>query len=454
MRPMPIETFLTLLQLKDKPKNLIPTFVTGAAIDSRNVLPGNVFFALKGAKTDGHLYLKEVFQKGAAFAVVQKDFTGDEYPGKLIYVDDTLKALQDAARSFISQSKAQIVAITGSLGKTTTKGFIYTLLQSKYKVATTAQNQNSQAGLALSILNQIQGDEEWLVLEMGMTEKGQIEKLIHIAPPDIAVITTLALVHAINFEGIEEIAKSKAEIFLHPKTRLGIINADSPCVDILEKSGTCEKRLYSPKGNEEAYWSLQVHEKMLEIIEDGKKTFIEKINFPGPHLYLNLLAAISCARACGVEFERINAALSKLTLPERRMEFLDIKGIHFINDCYNAAEISVKAALDVLTLRKCSGRKIAVLGHMAELGKYSEECHKRVGEYAIDRADLIVGFGKDCVPLVDVVKSAKKKVHYFVEFEDLISFLQDEINPGDAVLVKGSRGLQLERVVARFGENT
>lgn len=422
---------------------------TQVAVDSRNVKPGDAFFALKGAKTDGHHFLEEVRKKGALFAVVKDDFQGESFGLELIRVKDPLVSLQEAAKKFISESKAKIIAVTGSLGKTTTKGFIYQILKSKYKAYTTSGNKNSQIGLALAILNETEGDEDFLVLEMAMTQAHQIERLTEIAPPHMALITSIALVHAENFESIEDIARAKAEVFCRPKTELVIINKDTACSDFLLKQANAKKKTYS-MNDQSANRMLVLEDNKFFVIEEGKKHELGVKELPAAHVYQNLLGAISVARECGLSFAEIAQALPALTLPERRLQEVHKKGIVFINDSYNAAENSIRGALDAVIKRNHQGRKIAVLGNMPELGKFSEECHKRVGEHALLAVEKLYCFGAPCKPAVDVWKEAKRDVEWFLKFEELFEKLKADLQEGDLVLVKGARMLALERVVELF----
>lgn len=216
--------------------------VRGVAVDSRQIKPGDLFFALPGAKADGHTFLEEAAKKGAAGAVVHHSYNGADFGLPLIKSDDVLQTLQELARKKVESARPRIVGITGSLGKTTTKEFVTTLLKAKYRVAASPGNSNSQIGLPLAILNHSGEGDEILVLEMGMTHPGEIHKLVSIAPPEVAVVTKVALVHACNFESIEEIAHAKGEIFSHPLTKMGIYNKESDFGGMLSGSGKCAKR--------------------------------------------------------------------------------------------------------------------------------------------------------------------------------------------------------------------
>ena len=192
--------------------------------DSRKLTPNSLFFALKGEKTDGHQFLQEAAQKKVAGAIVSKEFKGEEFGLHLIRVDDVLKSLHQLAKEALSQRELSIIGVTGFVGKTTSKEFIATLLQGKFKVGKTVGNSNSQAGMPTSILN-LEGGKEVLVVEMGMSYPGEIERLVDIAPPDMVLISRIAFSHAENFpDGLAGIAQAKGEILSHPKTRLAIVS--------------------------------------------------------------------------------------------------------------------------------------------------------------------------------------------------------------------------------------
>jgi UDP-N-acetylmuramoyl-tripeptide--D-alanyl-D-alanine ligase len=335
------------------------------------------------------------------------------------------------------------------LGKTTTKWFLYQLLKTKYKTATTSGSKNSQIGLALAIINESDGDEEYLVLEMGMSQKGQLSTLVQIAPPDIAVVTTLALVHAENFTTIEKIAEAKSEIMLHPSTRLALIHRDTVCYDILTNAGCCAKESYSLI-DATASWRLEISESALHFFEKGEYFSLPHIDFPAPHLYNNLLVAIAVARHAGMQIEEIARVIPTLTLPEKRLQMVEKRGVCFINDSYNASELSMRAALDVLDRKQSEGRKIAILGHMRELGTFSEACHRNVGQHALPIVDALFCFGEHCGPLVEEWRRAGRPVTWYLQFEELLDAVIAIVKEGDLVLVKGARSLELERIVQLF----
>ncbi len=417
--------------------------------DSRLVKEGDVFFALPGDRVDGHTFLQDVAAKHAAAAVVHASYQGPNYGLSLIKSIDVLDSLQNLAKSVIDERKSRIVAITGSVGKTTTKDFITTLLRQKFKTACNPGTSNSQVGLPLTILNHTSPDAEIVVLEMGMTHPGNIKKLLAIAPPEISLITTVQLVHAVNFNSIDEIASAKAEILTHSTTHLGIIPLDIPNFNAIAKVGKCSKQTFSTQDSKADYY-LQTVGETISIIHKNERHELGQLNVPGTHYRLNFLAATAVARSFDVSWEQIRQAMPLLTLPALRMQFVNKNGIQFVNDSYNAAEISLKAALKSLPSPKAGGCKIGVIGEMFELGKFSEGCHRAVGECALEHVDRLLCMGKGCQPIYDMWKGANRSVELYFNRQDVIDALRKAAKPGDVVLLKGSRGNELWKVLEEF----
>ncbi|MBA2729004.1 MAG: UDP-N-acetylmuramoyl-tripeptide--D-alanyl-D-alanine ligase [Parachlamydiaceae bacterium] len=395
----------------------------GVAVDSRLLKKGDIFFALDGEKVDGHDYLEEVARKGAIAAVVSETYFGQvDLP--LIRVDDPLKLLQDVARTVVQFSKAKIVAVTGSVGKTTTKDFIAHLISEKYLTASSPGNSNSQIGLPLAILNHTHGDEEVIILEMGMTHGGQIANLVNIAPPDIAVITAVGLVHACNFDGIEQIAESKAEIFSNPRTRFGIINRSSSCFNKIVEKMSCPYHSYG--------------DGVIDLENGIKNLQFDKLPLLGKHNLDNFLAAALVAKQLGMEWSEIAERAKTITLPQKRLQKVEKNGVLYIDDSYNAAPLSIKAAIDAMPEPLFGNRKIAVLGSMLELGKFSDACHHEIGEYALGQIDLLFCLGNECLPIQNCWNNAGRQMKMFLDRSELVQELKKIVMSGDVVLLKGS----------------
>jgi len=420
------------LQCETQLKNSFKTI----QVDSRKVVAGDLFWALKGEHLDGHQFLQEVASKGGVGAVVSHSYQGPDFGLHLFKVEDTLKALQECGRQFIELHKnVRVVAVTGSIGKTTTKDFIKILLSHKYRVWASPGNCNTKISLPLSILNHLQDGTEIVVQEMGMDMPGQITRLVNIIPPEVAVLTTVELVHAWNFDSLEEIACAKAEIFLNPKTKLGILDRNICNFTSISHLGSCQKQSFSTKNSEADYYldsNQTIHCRL-----ENKKFLIPPFSVPGKHNLHNFLAAALAARYFNMSWEEIFQIIPLLKLPERRLQFLTQNGISFLNDSYNACEVSIKSALETLPPAN-GGKKIAILGSIKELGKFSFDCHVRVGAFALNHVDEVYCLGEECQPICEIFKKAGKKAELFLDRAELVKHLKIILKPSDVVLLKGS----------------
>ncbi|MBA2369200.1 MAG: UDP-N-acetylmuramoyl-tripeptide--D-alanyl-D-alanine ligase [Candidatus Protochlamydia sp.] len=426
------------------PKN--DKIIQGFSVDTRHLQPNQIFAALKGERVDGHSYLAEAKKKGASAALVKINYEGADHGMELLRVPDPLSALQELAKASLARTSSRIVAVTGSVGKTTTKEFIKTLLSLRYAVAASVGNLNSQAGLPLTLLNNTEGNEEILILEMGMSEPGELTRLVQMAPPEVSVLTTAALVHACNFNSIEEIALTKGEIFLHPKTQLGLLHRDISNYSEVASMGSCPKLSFSSFSNEADYQLDYQAKKIYSSLE--KKNFdIKGFAIPGKHNLQNFLAAAAVGRYFKLSWEEMIEAVPRLLLPQKRLQLAEKNGITFLNDSYNASEISVKAALECLPLPKGKGCKVAVLGSMMELGKFSESCHASVGDFALNHVEKMFCLGEECQPIYDRWKEAGKTAELFTDRGALVACLRKALKPSDVVLLKGSLSKQLWKVL-------
>jgi len=422
--------------------------VTGASVDSRLLQAGDLFFALPGTKVDGHSFLEAAAIAGAGAAVVRKDYNGPHFGLPLLFVDNVLDSLQRLSKLILQEGNAKTIAVTGSLGKTTTKEFLVSLLKNKFKVSASPGNGNSQIGLPLAILNHTSVNDEIIILEMGMTKPGQLSKLVEIAPPDIALITTVALVHAENFNSLEDIAKAKAEIFSHPSTRIGLYHTESDLGGLLKITGSCLKQSFSTTASK-CDFSLQVIGNHMVVKEPGQMTpkKLPLLAIPGGHNRHNFIAAVSVARNLGLDWEEIEKFQSQLQLPERRLELVERQGVMFVNDAYNASEMSMKGALDSLPVPGKGKKKIAFFGGMVELGKFSDACHRAVAKYALERVDVMLCFGSDCLPMVEEWEKVGRQVIWAKEREELLPLLHQQLQSGDVVLLKGSQAKGVWKVL-------
>ncbi len=419
--------------------------VLGFEADSRKIAPGWMFFALRGETVDGHQFLQEVESKKAACAVVSQEFQGSFTSLPLIRVPNVLEAMQRLARMALIEKRRTLVGVTGSVGKTTTKEFISVILEGAFSVAKTPGNANSQIGLPLSILN-ASLQEEVFVAEMGMSRHGEIQNLVEIAPPDIAVITKVALSHAEYFpEGIEGIAQAKSEILSHPNTRDAIIHVQARQFEVIRSRGNACKTYYGLSGDptQEALFDI-ARNCILQRERQSPPFFLP---FTATHLCENFLAAALVAEKLGMDWQQIARQAEKLSVYPRRFELIEKQGVTYINDAYNASPESMKAALHNLPKPKSGGKTVVVLGEMRELGSFSEKAHREVGWEAAKVADLMLCVGKECRFMAEEFSKASLPVFHFMEFLDLQQACSLHIAPSDVVLIKASNSWKLWRIL-------
>ncbi len=426
------------LQLKVEEKE-----ITGFSFDSREVKKGDLFFALKGANFDAHGFLKEVASRGAAAAVVDAGYLGENFGLSLLKVPDVTDALQKLAKTIQEMRKQRIVAVTGSVGKTTTKEFIATLLAQKHTVAKTPGNNNSQVGLPLAILN-ASGEEEFFVVEMAMSAAGHIRKLVEITPPEVAVVTKIGHANIEYFaDGFEGIAAAKAEILSHPKTTHAILNRQVLAYQAFQKEYPSKKIIFAmdpEKGDYvlESGWFIKEG-------EDSSQSF--RLPFTATHLCEDFIAAASVARILGLSWNEIISGAHHLKTVDKRFERIERNGFVIINDCYNASPESMEAALSNLPTPSFGGKTIAVFGEMVDLGGYSEQRHKDVAKFATKNVDHFLCYGKGCLPMFDVFNKEGKPAEFFRDLKQLKTILFEISKPGDVILIKGSRSNKLWQIL-------
>ena len=394
--------------------------ITSFAIDSRSVLAGGIFFALAGERVDGHDFLFDVSSRGGLSAVVRSDYSGDSFGLVLIYVDDVLESLHCLAGYVLRERGTRVIGVTGSVGKTTTKEFIAHILSGKYKVCKSQGTRNTQRSLPLAILNAV-GDEDFIVLEMAMTEKGHIKKLVKMAPPDVAVVTRITFAHAENFESLEDIAQAKAEIFAET-TSLAVVHTDSYKFASIGECCPIDTVLYPIE---------------LKIVSP----FVED------HFTENFSCACAVGLGLGLSWEELETYSRGIKSIDRRFVKIERGGVTYIDDSYNANRESMMAAMRNLPNPSDGGRRIGVLGSMGELGKFSKDIHVQVGEYALLKLDFLFCVGEEMVDVFDLFSSNGKPVRYFTDYCELKKSLMMEVRFGDVVLVKGSHCHELWKVL-------
>ena len=428
--------------------------------DSRLAKPGDLFFPLIGEKNNGHDYLAQVFERGCRSVIVsepekipKRAFLSDGMQPDVILVENTTKALQDLAAYYLSTLPIKHkAAVTGSVGKTSTRDMMYYIASMKYKTGRNIKNFNNWFGLPLSIL-EFAPDTEAAVLEMGMDNFGQIETLARIAEPDIALITNIGISHIENLGSREGILKAKMEVtscFDEDCTLIVNSDCDMLCRENvagpykLITVGTDEQNEYVVRdicdfGDKGIKYTL-IH---------NDKSYIVNLNVPGAHNALNATLAIAAGEQMGIGIETSVKGLSEAQLTEKRLNIKEKDGIKVIDDTYNACPASVMSA--ITTLANTEGkRKIAIIGDMYELGSETEAAHAEVGrfagrtglDYVIAVGEFAKGYAEGAVSFLP-----DDRVLYCKDKQELMPKLDTLLAAGDVVLVKASRGMEMEEIV-------
>lgn len=421
--------------------------VTGWSNDSRTLAPGDLYFAIRGERFDGHAFVADAFRRGAIAAVVDEPVNAPDQT--ILHVADTQRALQSVARCARSQWGRPLVAVTGSAGKTTTKEVIAALLGTRFQIGKTIGNLNNHIGLPLTLLR-IPDNAEAGVVEMGMNHAGEIRRLAGIAAPDIGVITNVGYAHIEAFDSIEGIAAAKRELIesLTP-TGIAVLNADDERV--LRFRDVHQGRVitygFSPNADVRAT-DAQIGSESVAFTVDGVRF---ESNLAGRHSISNILAGLAVARIFELDFHSLVDAVRTLAPGKMRGQRSQWRGITILNDSYNSNPEAVRNMIDVLR-EEPAQRRIAVLGEMLELGHMAESLHRDVGAY-VARAgvDVLVGVRGVSRLMVEQARQAGLTDHAALFFDDpdaAGTFLRGFVRPGDAILFKGSRGIQVERALA------
>ncbi len=413
---------------------------TGYSIDSRTVSPGDLFFAIKGPNFDGHEFVDDALRAGAVAAVVAVGYRPGEETGLMRVVDPAV-ALAQLAHAARRAWDGSVVAITGSNGKTTSKEITAAILGEALAVSKTAGNLNNELGLPLSILRIGDGDRV-AVLEMGMNHAGEIRRLAEIAAPNIGVVTNVSVAHVGHFDSIGGIAAAKRELIESlDSDGTAVLNADDERVAAF---GTAHAGRTITFGIDNAADLRAEH--VVDLGTDGVRFSVEGDEFEtslaGRHNVYNVVAALAVARTFGIELSSLVEAVRRLTHVGMRGEVRRVGGVTVIDDCYNANPAAMKAMLDVLE-NTPARRRVAVLGEMRELGARSVALHQEIGA-AVSAAgiDHLIAVGGDAVQMASAAGGSAE----FYETPEAAGLrLAEYLSPGDAVLVKGSRGVALER---------
>lgn len=461
--------------------------VANIVTDSRKAGEGSLFAAIRGERVDGHSFIPAVFAQGALCVITERELPEDT-PGSWIKVLSTLQALKDIAEYYLARMDIPVVGITGSVGKTSTKEMIAAVLAQKYHTLKTEGNFNNELGLPLTVFRLREGDEI-AVLEMGISDFGEMHRLAKIARPDTCVITNIGQCHLENLKDRDGILRAKTEIFDFLKEDGHIIlNGDDDRLAQVRRVNGVEPVFFGlgqpaedeetpisgteegqPAGNGEAsvpgaagvplrFWADRIEKDGLNgiscRIHTPQGAFSVKIPLPGTHMVYNALAGAAVGWTYGLSLAQIRAGIESLEALSGRFHLIETKDYVIIDDCYNANPVSMKASLDVLQEGK--GRRVALLGDMAELGERETELHEEVGAFAGScRIDKVIGVGPLCARLVRAAKEqnpALLTAHY-PTLDMLLENLDKELETGDTVLVKASHSMEFPRIVKALREN-
>ena len=420
----------------------------GANNDTRKLQPGQLFLALKGVR-DGHEFIPAAMEKGAA-AVLCTHCDGD-YPA--IVVEDVRIALGQIAAAERQRLGVKVVAITGSVGKSTTKEMTVSVLETTYKVSKTPENHNNDIGMPMAILA-MDADTEVAVLEMGMNHFREIAYLADIAKPDVGVITNVGTMHIENLGTVEGIRKAKLEILegMSAEGKL-ILNGDDGKLFGYPIEGV--QTMYFGVSNAE----VQVRGKNVATTAEGlcfdavsgAVTIPVCLALEGEHFVSDALAAVAVGLELGVTAEKISAGLGDFRNMEGRQEIFKAGDYTIIKDCYNAGPESMAAALAVLNQKP--GRHVAVLGDMLELGACTQAEHYKLGRVVAEQADVLLAYGPNSVRILNGARTGgmpDTRARAFTDRERLVDVLKQMVKPGDVILFKGSRGMRMELIVDLF----
>ncbi len=424
---------------------------TGVAIDSRKVLEGYLFVPLKGARVDGHTFIPQVMENGALCTLTEQELLGATHP--YILVSSCEQALKDLAEHYRKALDIKVVGITGSVGKTSTKEMIASVLSQKYNVLKTAGNFNNEIGLPLTIFN-IRGEHEVAVLEMGISDFGEMHRLAKMARPDICVITNIGLCHLENLVDRDGILKAKTEMFdyMQPGASLILNGDDDKLITVKEKGYT--PLYFGLSDNLDAYatdirsLSLQGTACTLHL---GDKALHVTIPIPGHHMVYNALAGALVGQKLGLDAKEIKAGIEALVPVSGRNNMIATESLLIIDDCYNANPVSTCASLDVLAT--ADSRKVAILGDMFELGEKEKELHFGVGAHAAEKGiDIVICIGTLSEETAKGVAFKEGKAIHFATKAEFLEKGMALLQKGDTVLVKASHGMEFPEIVDKLQE--
>lgn len=421
--------------------------------NSKEVTKDSLFFAVQGERVDGHQFIEECFEKGIA-ACLSSKVIAPKKGSVLLLVPDVKKALLKLAAHYRNKFNIPFIGITGSVGKTTTKDMVGSVLGQKYDVLWTQGNYNNDIGVPLTLFR-LEDHHDIAVIEMGMNHFGEIHALAEVVRPQLGLISNVGVAHIEYLGSREGILKAKCEMFdFMPKDGIAVLNGDNDMLSTLEGKLPQKLRWFGIENKKDIYadhLELMGMEKTKCTIHTPGGSFDAMIPMPGDHMVLNALSAVTVGLEMGLSFAEIKEGIENFVPTKNRMNIMKLEnGITVLNDVYNANPVSVKASLNILA--NAEGRKVGILGFMGELGEYASQMHEEVGAYAAEKEiDLLFCIGRFNVEMMQGAKnSGLKEVYCFDSQEDFWNKGLAMLKKGDAVLVKASRSMALEKTVEKI----
>lgn len=423
--------------------------------DSRQVKKGCLFIPLKGETFDGHDFIEKSYQNGAICCLSETLLSQVQYP--YIKVDSCYQAIKDIAEYYRSLFTIPIIGITGSAGKTSTKEMIAAVLGRKYKVLKTQGNFNNELGVPLTLFG-LEEEHEVAVVEMGISDFAEMTRLSKMVRPDICVITNIGDCHLENLVDRSGVLKAKTEMFTYRNKNGSIyLNGDDAYLKTIKDVEGTKPCFYGlDEGN--SYWAQGIENKGIEGISCSlcfeNKQIQATIPAIGTYMVSNALVAVAIGRELGLSEEDIAKGIRSYKTVGSRAGVIDNRLITIIDDCYNANPNSVKAAID--TVCNFTGRKLCILGDMKELGENAKALHKEVGEYAAQKqVNVLVAIGAEAKEIAQGAKAdGSTRVHYFTDVFSAVEELENIVQKGDIILVKASRAMKFEQIVAALQDLT
>jgi len=422
--------------------------VTRVCVDSRLVEPGDLFWALRGKQQDGHNFVAEAMKRGAVAAVVERG-SKVSLTGPRVIVADTTRALAHLARWYRSRLETLIVGVTGSVGKTTAREMLHAVLSAQHRGTRSPRNFNNEIGLPLSLL-QLGAKDEFGVLELGAARIGDIRDLCAIAAPEVGVITPIGKVHLKTFGTLENILQGKGELLeALPKHGFAVVAGDDDFMHPLARRASCPVIFVGERaGNQVRATDVEFQAGKLRFSVDHQRY---ELPAPARHYLTNALCALAVAREIGMSPAAIAEGFSRFVGQPGRCMIERSADYTIIDDTYNASPLSMRAACLCLRDYPGAGHKLLVVGDMLELGDEAAHCHREIGAFAAtSNVDLLLAFGENARFVSQGARAAGMRSHAVAECSELdvlLAVLDCWFEPGDVVLVKGSRGMRMERVV-------